>query len=246
MRVVLDSNVLARAARGGTGPAAESLRIVMVPPHTFILSPFLLSELSRVLRYERVRKLHKLDDGKIDAFLQSLQSAALLVNPPTATATVVVSPDPDDDPVIATAVAGQADVLCTRDHHLHNPHVRAIAPSTEYESSRTSNFLMTCDVRQIRLAHPDQGWAIWPGGNCSSTSSPMCSTTLTPTPLSSCLVPRQPLRYAKLPPENGGHISRENIHVEMAQSHQLGSMDKKGGIVDAGYCLHPLSPANHH
>jgi predicted nucleic acid-binding protein len=50
MRIVLDTNILARAARGGTGPAAELLRIVMLSPHTFILSPFIISELSRALR----------------------------------------------------------------------------------------------------------------------------------------------------------------------------------------------------
>jgi putative PIN family toxin of toxin-antitoxin system len=125
MRIVLDTNVLARAIRGGTGPAAELLGIVMVPPHTFILSPFLLSELARVLRYERMRKLHKLDDAQLDAYVQSLQSAALVVNPPSGTATSVVSADPDDDPIVATAVAGQAEVLCTRDHHLQSPAVRA-------------------------------------------------------------------------------------------------------------------------
>jgi len=38
MRIVLDTNVLARAVRGGIGPAAELLGIVMVPPHLFILS----------------------------------------------------------------------------------------------------------------------------------------------------------------------------------------------------------------
>src|SRR6266404_3901730 len=104
MRIVLDTNVLARAVRGGTGPAAELLGIVMLPPHTFILSPFLLSELSRVLRYPRMRKLHKLDDAELDTYVQSLQAAALVVNPPSAPS--VVSADPDDDPIVATAVAG--------------------------------------------------------------------------------------------------------------------------------------------
>jgi putative PIN family toxin of toxin-antitoxin system len=125
MRVVRDTNVLARAVRGGTGPAAEVLRFVMVPPHTFILSPFLLSELSRALRYERMRKLHGLDDTQLDAYVQSLQAAALVVSPPTAAAAAVVSADPDDDPIIATAVAGQAEVLCTRDRHFRTPAVRA-------------------------------------------------------------------------------------------------------------------------
>jgi putative PIN family toxin of toxin-antitoxin system len=125
MRVVLDTNVLARAVRGGTGPAAELLGIVLAAPHVFILSPFLLSELARVLRYERVRKLHKLDDSQLDTYVQSLQAAALVVNPPAAAAAAVVSADPDDDPVVATAVTGQAEVLCTRDRHLGSTAVRA-------------------------------------------------------------------------------------------------------------------------
>lgn len=129
MRVVVDTNVLARAARGGTGPAAEVLRLVMVAPHTFILSPFILAELARSLRYPQLRKLHKLDDAGIDAYVQSLQSAALLVNPPAAAAAAKVSSDPDDDPIIATAVAGTAEVLCTRDRHLHHANARAYCTS---------------------------------------------------------------------------------------------------------------------
>jgi predicted nucleic acid-binding protein len=59
MRIVVDTNVLARAVRGGIGPAAELLGIVMAPPHVFILSPFILAELARALRYPRMRLLHK-------------------------------------------------------------------------------------------------------------------------------------------------------------------------------------------
>jgi putative PIN family toxin of toxin-antitoxin system len=123
MRVVTDTNILARAARGGTSPAAEVVRLLTSDPHLLILSPFLLSELSRVLRYERVRQIHGLDEAGIDAYLQQLQTAALIVNPPDAGAAGVVRDDPDDDPVIATAVAGQAEVLCTLDRHLRQPDV---------------------------------------------------------------------------------------------------------------------------
>ena len=37
----------------------------------------------------------------------------------------VVSADPDDDQVIATAVAGQAEVICTRDRHLFHSYVQS-------------------------------------------------------------------------------------------------------------------------
>ncbi len=125
MRVVLDTNILARATPGKAGPARELFDVVAVPPHVFILSPFLLSELSRVLRYERMRKVHGLSDEEIDAYVEQVQAAALMVNSTQAISASVVPHDPEDDPVIATAVAGQAEVLCTRDRHLHHPDVRA-------------------------------------------------------------------------------------------------------------------------
>lgn len=123
MRVVLDTNVLARAIRGGASPAAELLRLVITPPHLFVLSPFLLSELSRVLRYERLRTLHQLDDASLDRYVRSLQEAALLVTPVAGRLASVVANDPDDDPIVAAAIAGRADVLCTLDRHLHAPPV---------------------------------------------------------------------------------------------------------------------------
>lgn len=36
----------------------------------------------------------------------------------------VVPNDPDDDPIVATAVAGNARYLCTLDKHLHQPTVK--------------------------------------------------------------------------------------------------------------------------
>ena len=124
MRIVIDTNVLARASRGGTGLAAEVMRRVSVPPHVLIGSPFRLSELARVLRYPRMRKLHGLDDAEIDAYVQAVQSAALMVNLPPGIPAAVVPKDPDDDPIIATAVAGQAEIICTRDRHLWDANVQ--------------------------------------------------------------------------------------------------------------------------
>jgi predicted nucleic acid-binding protein len=50
MRIVLDTNVLARAVTGPGGPAGELLRRVQ-RDHLLVLSPFLITELARVLRY---------------------------------------------------------------------------------------------------------------------------------------------------------------------------------------------------
>jgi putative PIN family toxin of toxin-antitoxin system len=112
MRVVLDSNVLARAASGPPSPAAELLKLCLVSPRLLCVSPFLISELSRVLRYARVRALHGMTDEAIDRYLQDLQSASLMVELSLEPVRVVTS-DPDDDPIVATAVASSAVVLCT-------------------------------------------------------------------------------------------------------------------------------------
>jgi uncharacterized protein len=116
MRVVLDTNVLARAVPGRNSPARELLDCLLGPTHVLVSSPLLLNELARVLRYDRVRAIHGLDDTAIDAYVESLRTASLLV---TVTSPMPVAGDPDDDFVIATAVDGQADVLCTWDRHFY-------------------------------------------------------------------------------------------------------------------------------
>ncbi len=122
MRIVLDSNVLVRATLGKSGPAAV-LRDLIVPPHLFLISPFILVELARVLRYERVRPIHKLSDDEIDSYLLLLTQNAEMVDV-LATDLDVVPHDPDDNPIVATAVVGAADVLCTLDRHLHHVDVK--------------------------------------------------------------------------------------------------------------------------
>jgi predicted nucleic acid-binding protein len=124
MRVLVDSNILARAAKGGGGPAVELLQRLLLPPHVFVSSRFILSELSRVLRYERLRRDHGLDEDGIDAYIRRLQAAALLVDP-SASIYAIVPLDPDDDPIVTAAIDGQVEVLCTLDRHLRHPEVQA-------------------------------------------------------------------------------------------------------------------------
>jgi uncharacterized protein len=123
MRVVLDSNVLARATPGTTSAAREALLLITQPPHHLITSAQLLTELACILQYPRVRALHGLDDAGIQAYLQSVQAGALVVTP--IAPPPIRTRDPADDLVIATAVAGQAEVVCTWDQHLHAPPVKA-------------------------------------------------------------------------------------------------------------------------
>ncbi len=123
MRAVLDTNVLVRATKNATGPARELLQQFDTDQHVLIGSNAILVELLRVLDYPRVRAMHRLSEEECQEFVQSLHDAAEVVALPAAP-TDAISPDPDDDPVIHTAIHGKADVLCTLDRHLRRQDVQ--------------------------------------------------------------------------------------------------------------------------
>jgi len=124
MRVVLDTNILVRANAKASGPARELLLLVVAAPaHTLVLSPFLLQELERVFTYERVRITSRLTDEEIVEYLGYLRANTVSEMVFPGAAPRIVPSDPDDDPVVHTAVVGRADVLCTRNRHLKAPQV---------------------------------------------------------------------------------------------------------------------------
>jgi predicted nucleic acid-binding protein len=121
MRLLLETNILARAAAGPPGPAHDRLIAATQHMHSLILSPFLVAELRRVLRYERLRPVHGLTEDEIDRYVADLILVADVVD--VASPAAAISSDPDDDPILAAAPAGQAHVICTLDRHLFQPRV---------------------------------------------------------------------------------------------------------------------------
>jgi uncharacterized protein len=122
MRVVLDTNILVRANPKAQGPARSLLlEIARSDQHTLILSPFLLEETERVLNYPRIQTLWPLSADEIQRYVQLLDDIAELVHPRPVMP--VVLRDPNDDPVIETAILGDAESLCTLDQHFYAPRV---------------------------------------------------------------------------------------------------------------------------
>ena len=70
-----------------------------------------------MLRYPRMHKLYQLTSEDIAEHIQLLRARADLVSPVIYESVVLA--DPDDDPVVYTAVEGQADVLCTLDRDFY-------------------------------------------------------------------------------------------------------------------------------
>jgi len=109
VRVVLDTNVLlaAFAARG----LCESLFLVCLRQHELVTSEHILGELRRHL----TGKL-SLPAARAKEIESLLREHAELVEP--ADVPRKACPDPDDLPVLGTALAARADALVTGDREL--------------------------------------------------------------------------------------------------------------------------------
>jgi putative PIN family toxin of toxin-antitoxin system len=120
MRVILDTNILARAA-SQSGPAREVLLTLRGGTDIWVLSAGILTELRRVLSYAPLQARWGLTDEETEAFQTELRMKAELILPIRSSHRVWQ--DRTHNAIIATAIAGRAHVLCTLDRHLHQPEV---------------------------------------------------------------------------------------------------------------------------
>lgn len=127
MRVVLDNNVL---LSGLAYPGSVPGRIVTSWRNgslEVVLSHFILGELRRVL--PRLSQRHNLSDAEIADLVDCLSSEAELVEPSSGVEPALT--DPQDQPVLGTWRAAQADYLVTGDKALLAlaPHYPVVTPA---------------------------------------------------------------------------------------------------------------------
>ncbi|MGC9522637.1 MAG: putative toxin-antitoxin system toxin component, PIN family [Anaerolineae bacterium] len=115
MIVVLDTNVIVSALLSPTGPPAEIINRWEADAYQVATSPPLLTELERVLRYPRVRKVLGAPQRAV-SLVQRLKHVAIVVEPQTTPN--VIENDPADDRVLACAVAAGAAYIVSGDEHL--------------------------------------------------------------------------------------------------------------------------------
>jgi putative PIN family toxin of toxin-antitoxin system len=117
-RAVLDSTVLVSAMLNPKpgGASYDLLRFAENFAFELCLSIDILEETTRVLTtHERIRRRYPYSDADIAEYRRDLESIATIIdNPPL----LKVVRDPNDDMIVACAVAAAADYLVSRDDDL--------------------------------------------------------------------------------------------------------------------------------
>lgn len=108
MKLVLDTNVLLAAVLADG--LCRDLVTKRIRAHELLTSERLLDELA-----EQLRDRFKVDPDEVPFLTAYRERATLVAAPPLPQP---VCRDPDDDWVLATAVAGRADVMITGDQDL--------------------------------------------------------------------------------------------------------------------------------
>jgi predicted nucleic acid-binding protein len=102
MRITLDTTILVRTNAKAKGPARELLKVIQQQGARLVLSPFLVDEVQRVLRYPRIPAIYRLGANDILEHVQFLESWPRSSSPLKGPSLVLK--DPNDDPVVYTAL----------------------------------------------------------------------------------------------------------------------------------------------
>jgi uncharacterized protein len=131
VRIVLDTNV-ALSALLWRGTPYRLLQTLRQQEHTQLFSSVvLLKELGEVLARPvpaaRLALIGRAPHEVLADYIDAVELVTPLATPP------VVAADPDDDHVLAAAVAAQADLLVSGDHHLlalgSHQRIRIVTPA---------------------------------------------------------------------------------------------------------------------
>jgi uncharacterized protein len=134
VRIVVDLNVLVSGIMNKSGPPGQLLALWRERRYQLIASPAMIDRLSEVFARPQLQSF--LEASEAEALISELSMAAVLVAPNSPLDDLTA--DEDDNIVLATAVAGRADLIATgdRQHLLSLRNVHGIPIVTPAEAVR--------------------------------------------------------------------------------------------------------------
>ena len=110
MRILLDTNVLISALLSSSGPPGQLLSTIRQGRHVLISSDFIAHELRSVSGRPHLRS--RITSEEVEALIYNLEAVGFVVS---EVPEIDVSSDPKDNPILATAIAGKADLIVSGD-----------------------------------------------------------------------------------------------------------------------------------
>lgn len=110
VKIVLDTNIIVSGLISNTGAPALLLRAWLDGKFTLITSKGQLKELCHVLEYDRLRS--RISPEQRKNLLKNIDVEAIVCD---ILPDIDISPDPDDNITLATAIAGKANLIITGD-----------------------------------------------------------------------------------------------------------------------------------
>ena len=132
MRIVLDTNIFVSALIQSRGPSASLVDAWLDETFELVTSIDQLLELRDVLGRPSIQK--RITSVEAEKLLDLIEAVAIVLR--SVPSDVDLSPDPDDNPILATAIAGEADFIVSGDkgHMLTLRKVAAIPIITAREA----------------------------------------------------------------------------------------------------------------
>lgn len=121
IRAVLDTNVIISSFLQPVGIPNLIVEAWKANLFELCLSELLFHEIEEVLNRPVIRHHAKISDKEIEEFLELIRETSHFTAEPLAIKAIIAD-DPDDDMILATALAAGADVIVSGDHHLLDLH----------------------------------------------------------------------------------------------------------------------------
>ena len=116
MNIVLDANIYVSSLINTQGNPKRIVERWEQNQFNVLVSTSIIDEIGRVLRYPRIVKRHRQDEGSIQRFLELLSRQAVMVEPTVVLD--VIREDQSDNRYLECAVEGKAQYIISGDKHL--------------------------------------------------------------------------------------------------------------------------------
>lgn len=116
LKAVIDINLFVSGVISKKGNPARLLQLWYDRAFLVVISDQMVEELGRVLRYSHIRNKYNLKDEEIEQAVGTVKKFAIVLS--DVIELDVVKDDPDDNKVLACALAVKADYIVSGDSHL--------------------------------------------------------------------------------------------------------------------------------